>query len=457
MRMTMAESVNDRLCPIKPFKSMVVCGTPEVTKTLAEDQSAPLPRSGHRMICVGHKLFMFGGYNPNITEKFANPYWQLTKPLFAELWEYNTRSKQWRELYQCQMGRNHGLVSFGCVVSGHTMFHIGGTGLPFGECSNNWFYACDLFTGAWRKLHTTGKKPLRSYGMGLVLDGNDLYVVGGTTGFQYNLDVHHINIVDRVWSELPVSQGETPMARYRHEVLLHNGELVVFGGGQKDVTAPLDTLAAFDIVTRKWRYIHTFVDPFTQSYPKPRKCHVTVRYQDYVYIHGGCDEYHSFGDMWRMSLSTYVWQELPHGATSPRHFHSAAVNQDGCLYMHGGVDESGQRKGSLVSCWLTVPSLKRQCWFTMLQEWPHLLEVPPLSLYQLGLPTIDIRESELIPPPQPPPVFPPPQIDDDLDTDEANEAVALPADLEQALIDDDNDGGDVAGGDDEDPLSDASL
>ena len=53
------------------------------------------------------------------------------------MWEYNIKSKRWTKFYDCPMNRRRGLVSFGCVVSGRTMFHVGGTGIPFGEASSD--------------------------------------------------------------------------------------------------------------------------------------------------------------------------------------------------------------------------------------------------------------------------------------------------------------------------------
>ena len=79
--------------------------------------------------------------------------------------------------------------------------------------------------------------------------------------------------------------------------------------------------------------------------------------------------------------------------------------------MHGGVNSSGRRSGDLLQCWLTVPTLHSLCWQAMMHYSPRLLEQPPLSLYHLGLPTIDIRKAELQPDPitiPPRPVFPPP-------------------------------------------------
>ncbi|XP_018018414.1 kelch domain-containing protein 10 [Hyalella azteca] len=386
---------------ITPFKTTLVCSSSPPVQTLDKEDKVPLPRSGHRMVCVDRRLFILGGYNPNLEDN-CDPFWQLTKPLFAELWRFNTVTDTWTKMFQCHMEKSDGLVSFGCAVSGFSMFHLGGTGVPFGESSHNCLRVCDLQTGAWEKVETAGASPLSCYGQAVTLDDNELYVVGGTTGYEYNMDVHKINVVDRVWEQLYQTSADhhLPMTRYRHEIILHGENLLVFGGGQKEATAPLDRLPAFSLTALRWhQVVATEPDPATNTYPLPRKCHVTVQHENYVYIHGGCNEHISYGDMWRLDLRTLLWQELPHAATSPRHFHAASLTQEGCLYLHGGVlantESSAERSGDLLKCWLTVPSLHRMSWDALRHYFPHIVRLTPLQLYHLGVPNIDIRDSDL--------------------------------------------------------------
>jgi hypothetical protein len=49
----------------------------------------------------------------------------------------------------------------------------------------------------------------------VTLDDNELYVVGGTTGYEYNMDVHKINVMDRVWEQLYQTSADhhQPMTR----------------------------------------------------------------------------------------------------------------------------------------------------------------------------------------------------------------------------------------------------
>lgn len=68
----------------------------------------------------------------------------------------------------------------------------GGTGYPFGEtCSNKTFiYQPYKSPKIIEKLSSTGDMPIPQYGQSMLVRGPHIYVVGGTTGFEYSCDVH---------------------------------------------------------------------------------------------------------------------------------------------------------------------------------------------------------------------------------------------------------------------------
>ncbi len=57
----------------------------------------PMPRSGHKMVCSGSRLYSFGGYNPDVlisdSEMADDPFWSESWPLFKELWRFCTLSR----------------------------------------------------------------------------------------------------------------------------------------------------------------------------------------------------------------------------------------------------------------------------------------------------------------------------------------------------------------------------
>jgi len=68
--------------------------------------------------------------------------------------------------------------------------------------------------------------------------GNSLYVFGGTTGWEYNSDLHRLDLQSFVWYLVSVS-GVRPDGRYRHEVASVGNEMFVFGGGRSNEVCAL--------------------------------------------------------------------------------------------------------------------------------------------------------------------------------------------------------------------------
>lgn len=63
------------------------------------------------------------------------------------------------------------------------------------------------------------------------------------------------------------------------------------------------------------------------------------------------------------------------------------IFQAGCMYIHGGVVNihENKRTGSLFKIWLVVPSLLELCWERLLKAFPHLAQLTPIQLLNLGL------------------------------------------------------------------------
>lgn len=82
---------------------------------------------------------------------------------------------------------------------------------------------CDLRSLEWKCLETTGQPPIPQYGQAVVLDrkNKDFYVIGGTTGYTYSMDIHKLNMNTLEWEKLFVSRGELdePESRY---ICIHN-------------------------------------------------------------------------------------------------------------------------------------------------------------------------------------------------------------------------------------------
>lgn len=86
----------------------------------------------------------------------------------------------------------------------------------------------------FEELQVSGDVPMPLYGQGVVMDGKHIYSIGGTSGHEYEMDVHRLDICTRQWELLHKSEGkgQEPEPRYRHEVVFYKGGIYIFGGGR---------------------------------------------------------------------------------------------------------------------------------------------------------------------------------------------------------------------------------
>ncbi|CAL1285269.1 unnamed protein product [Larinioides sclopetarius] len=340
----------------------------------------PKPRSGHRIVAVGGNVYSLGGYTPFIEEN------TLSHVLFKELWRYNCASKTWK-LLETTGKMPERLASHCAVVVDNHMVAFGGTGIPFGETSSNSTHICNLDTLEWTLLETTGDKPVEQYGQAMLVHDKKMYVVGGTTGFAYSIDVHCLDLETKEWKVLGKrdrpSYDWEPEPRYRLEIAMHENQIFVFGGGTASESFDFKEVPVFNIDNCSWKKVST-----SSEFPEPRRCHGCVQMGTDVYICGGFDGSVAFADIWKFDLDTFQWKKLSVTLPTPIYFHSAAVSQAGQLFVFGGVDSirANTRTNELFSMWLKIPSLAEMCWQAVLHYMPHMSRIDKKKLYEAGVP-----------------------------------------------------------------------
>lgn len=65
----------------------------------------------------------------------------------------------------------------------------GGTGFPFGEKCSNSLHAYHIPTQQWHKVVCGGELPTARYGQSMTMKDGAIYIIGGTTGYNYNMKV----------------------------------------------------------------------------------------------------------------------------------------------------------------------------------------------------------------------------------------------------------------------------
>jgi len=354
--------------------------------------SVPIARSGHRITYYNQSIYSFGGYNPKISkDDYPDETWQMTHPLFQELWQFNLISGTWHRLENVDNGMPEELASHCAVGQGPSMLVYGGTAMPFGDSSSNAVHVCHLPSGRWQRIRTEGERPDPMYGQAICLSDDKLYVVGGTTGYEYSIDVHCLDLNTMVWDYLYpkiLPQHYLPDERYRHEVIEHEGALYVFGGGRADATCDLSSIPTFLTNEREWTKTQTQPDRVTHNSPQKRRCHVACKKGSYVYVHGGYNGDEAYSDLWRLSLKTFEWQELNCQTESPLYFHSATITECGRMMVFGGVKniDPSIRTPAVASVWLGIGRLRDICWDALSHYVPNLCNLPPSQLLQMGIP-----------------------------------------------------------------------
>lgn len=376
---------------------------------LEPKSGSPIPkaRSGHRIASYNGKIYSFGGYNPKIDigdeEMLEDPFWEESCPLFKELWEFNISSCTWRKI-SLEGSIPDQLASHTSVfhpVYRDCLLIYGGTGNPFGSVTSTAIHACNVNTGKFTKLNTLPSQgePMALYGQSIALNSDGcLYTFGGTTGFQYFMDVNRIDLTssEPAWERLnfAADPGE-PYPRYRHEIGIYKNNIYLLGGGTSSEVCGFQAIATFSIEQRHWFITRTNNDRKAtidegdgNGYPDARRCHGLIQSGSKMYIIGGYDGNDIFNDVWCLDLVTVTWKKIHINLPKPVYFHSVTLTEEGRVVVFGGVDsiQLNTRTSQIYSFWITIPSLRSLCWNAVTHYIPNLNKIPTTKLRQIGIP-----------------------------------------------------------------------
>uniref|UniRef100_A0A0N4WUK8 Kelch domain-containing protein 10 n=1 Tax=Haemonchus placei TaxID=6290 RepID=A0A0N4WUK8_HAEPC len=388
----------------------------------------PAPRSGHRIFLDDEFLYVVGGFDRTADEQGGK--------IYREVWRYNLLTQEWTEMdlignfptalasFACESPMLHKFIFcekflpsspgwFALVVQSspysNQVVLFGGTAVPFGASTSSSVHLLSFSKTSNSILSTLlpveGEK-LATYGHAM-LRGSDpcaFYVIGGTTGHNFFLDVDKLTFEEGKWKwsseaqATPNLEGRyrleavahddliflfgggrsaTPNleGRYRLEAVAHDDLIFLFGGGRPDYVTELRTITVFDTKKKMFVELPTLPDESINSqswedgYPKGRRCHSVTKWKKKAILVGGCsadkdddDVRHvdMYSDVWSFDLETYQWKKMPFDLAVPVFFHDAAITKEGCLLVWGGVRDiySSHRTNIGQYCYLEPPSLK---------------------------------------------------------------------------------------------------
>eukprot|EP00039_Didymoeca_costata_P031973 m.36508 g.36508 ORF g.36508 m.36508 type:complete len:555 (+) comp9129_c0_seq2:144-1808(+) len=312
-----------------------------------EAAGTPCGRSGHVAVLDDKEenMYVYGGYNVDSRQEYS----------FKELWRFHIPSSSWQYIKTSNDGPG---VTCSCsaVMIGTKILVFGGTGVPFGHVVLNQIFVCDLYkkVPTWKLLKPSGIPPSPRFGASLTLDqeNNCFYLVGGTSGHYFFIDVFKYDLNKNSWTKLSSdSDPRTPRARYQHECVLMGGKLYLFGGGWPNISSneTMIDIPVFDLSRKCWTIQETSSDPTRNTHPEERRSHSVVRVGDAAYVFGGTSTGHNvFGEVWYLDLLDFTWHFEPEIWKTPLNFQQHVKTKDQILFF-GGKTRDEVRSNSVIS------------------------------------------------------------------------------------------------------------
>ena len=131
----------------------------------------PLPRLGHRAIPIGRKLYMWGGYIQDWSERSRKKLASVVETFdpYLEVWEQQSTTGV----------PPPGLIDGAFTAIGESMYSYGGTD---GWFWYNTLHHLDTTRWQWREVqvHNPSEGPVKKYGCAIIsYDGDKLVLIGG--------------------------------------------------------------------------------------------------------------------------------------------------------------------------------------------------------------------------------------------------------------------------------------
>eukprot|EP01125_Pyxidicula_operculata_P016347 TRINITY_DN5616_c0_g1_i2.p1 TRINITY_DN5616_c0_g1~~TRINITY_DN5616_c0_g1_i2.p1 ORF type:complete len:435 (-),score=88.79 TRINITY_DN5616_c0_g1_i2:22-1326(-) len=197
-------------------------------------------------------------------------------------------------------------------------------------------------SGSWKKLDLVGDHALpvsRGYHSGVVIDSDQLFVVGGCDGITYHKVMNDAYIFDlkaNEWKTVPTFEDNI----YRHSCTYHpeTKQTIMFGGGfQNDVNKPIkfsNRMLVYNHIDSAWTWKEFVGDVVA---PSPRYLHYSYIVGDQLIIFGGISEKEFMNDMWIYHISKNTWEKVDYVGSPPEGLSevSSALYKDKIIHFGG--------------------------------------------------------------------------------------------------------------------------
>jgi len=281
----------------------------------------PGERSGHAMISVAGKAYLFGGCGGN------------GNTCLADLLSYDFHTSSWKRLSTVGLGpgpRASFAISKG--PDENSIIIAGGT--RSNEVCGDLF-EFNLQNMLWKRLATSSY--CQYYGQSVCAYKQGLVFFGGSSGQEYTNDVVFFDLENKEFAQLQTT-GIAPSKRYKHQGIIIRNDLYIIGGGNYKPSQSEIDLYVLNLESLVWTRLCS-----TGKVPQGRVAH-SCEYDeksDKIFLWGGFDwTLKRWNDFYCLDLASRVWSCLSERmlvCPSPRAFQSSFI-WNNSIFIFGGAD-----------------------------------------------------------------------------------------------------------------------
>lgn len=319
----------------------------DVWKQIQPDGTIPNARSGHTLVEINNKIYLYGGESADTSTLVTG-----NSMLLNDMSIFDPNALVWTPEESANnpppARKNHSAVALG-----EKMYILFGEGAQGGLLQDIWVY--DPLSKEWQEqVVSSVSKPDARTGHSTVVMYGQIFVYGGKTTTGVVNDLWSLELRSRTWTQR--ESGGNPV--FGHKAIADTGTKMYVHGGMSEDQTMFPDLLSYDLNTKKWENIAV------QGGPSARAFHVATFETNKIKISGGrgYDDFGSptdLGDTWEFDTVAIKW--TPKAKVSPHSFSSAVVvpkSSDS-----NKVEESnvfmfvGQRNGQFLNeSWMYYPN-----------------------------------------------------------------------------------------------------
>ena len=155
-----------------------------------------------------------------------------------------------------------------------------------------------------RKTYRGPEHPSKRWGHSVVLHNNNMIIFGGRHSQRILSNIYSLDFTSLSWTKIEPC-GNSPPARDSHSAIIYNNtDMIIFGGN--GTSGKLNDLWNFNFNEKKWTKISG-----TGNSPSPRDGHLTsLIYNKYMVIYAGLDnDDNVIHDIYLFDIQNKIWYE----------------------------------------------------------------------------------------------------------------------------------------------------